>query len=152
MLVVAIMALGITWAAASPADAGHVAQDFEGTWRVSKWVGESQGGFSGPDPNSLLGSTVQITSTGFKSVQRSCHLEDPRVAPVGNRDIEAGLWGGQQISALRLSHMEIGIAFGRERTEVFQDRSMCVVAILLDHDHMLDAFGSGVIYKLDRVK
>ena len=29
---------------------------------------------------------------------------------------------------------------------------MCVVAILLDHDHMLDAFGSGVIYKLDRVR
>ncbi len=142
----------VAWAGAALADGGRTAGDFQGVWRVSHWVGESQGGFSGPDPSTLLGSQVQITATAFRSSARNCRLDGAGVVTLGNREIETGLWGGQQIGQLRLSRTDIGKAFGRERTEVFEDRSLCVAAIMLDSDHILDVFGSGVIYELDRVK
>ncbi len=143
-----MLPLAAAWGVARAA--GPSPADFQGTWRVSKWVGESQSGFSGPDPNSVVGSTVRITPTAFRSPQRTCELAGASVSTMGNRDIETELWGGQKIVQLRLSEAEKGGAFGAERTPVFQDKTLCVAAIMLDHDHILDAFGSGAIYKLDR--
>ncbi len=126
--------------------------DFIGKWRIGQWIGESQGGFSGPDPNTLLGKTMQITSTMVRAPERTCRLHDAMVTATANSEIEAGIWGGQRIAQLRLPKEEIAKAFGSERTRVFHDKSLCISAIMIDHDHMIDAFGSGVIYRLDRVK
>ena len=126
--------------------------DFIGKWRIAQWVGESQGGFSGPDPNTLLGKTVQIASTMIRVPERTCRLQDASMAATPNSEIETGIWGGQRIAQLRLPKKDIARAFGRDRTQVFQDKSLCISAIMIDHDHIIDAFGSGVIYRLDRVK
>ena len=146
-----VLMAGSTMAAAASGGPVHAPSDFEGTWRISKWVGESQGGFSGPDPNRSLGKIVQITSAEFRSPERSCRLRGAAVTPVGNREIETSLWGGQLIKELRLSRLEIAKAFGRGTTDVFKDQDLCVSAVMVDHDHILDAFGSGVVYQLDRV-
>ena len=123
-----------------------------GKWRIGQWVGESQGGFSGPDPNSLLGKTVDITMTAVHAPGRTCRLEDVAGKVLPNSEIESSIWGGQRIDQLRLPKSAIAGAFGAERTRVIQDKGLCISAIMIGHDHMIDAFGSGVIYRLDRVK
>ena len=126
--------------------------DFIGRWRIGQWIGESQGGVSNPAPDTLLGKTVQITGAMIRTPERTCRLHDAALRVTPNSEIEASFWGGQRIAQLRLPKRDIASAFGREQTRVFQDKSLCISAVLIDHDHMIDAFGSGVIYRLDRVK
>ena len=128
-----------------------VPTDFDGTWRIGKWIGESEGGFSGPDPATFLNKSVQITTTMVQAPDRTCHLQHPSLKTTPNKDIEF-VWGRQRIDELRLSNIELATAFGPEQTYFFIDESACISAVMIDHDHIIDALGSGVIYRLDRVR
>ncbi len=148
--VIALCLAGLQAAWAGPKPGRPLPADFIGTWRIVAWVGEGQGGFSGPDPRGLIGRTVRITPTELEGPDRTCHLQNAEVAVLPNNEIETTLWGGQRIRELRLSRTDIGRSFGTERTPVFQDRTFCVTAVMVDRDHILDALGTGVIYRLAR--
>ena len=126
-------------------------QDFTGTWRIAAIIGASEGGVTGADPKRMLGKHVQWTATNVRSPKGDCHLQHPALTPMPNRSLETGVWGGQTISELKLSRTDLAKAFGAQQTPVFQDPSGCANAVLIDHEHMVDAFGSGWIFRLDRV-
>lgn len=124
--------------------------DFSGTWRIARMVGASDGGVTGGDPKAVIGRTVHWTATEVRSPEGVCQLRKPAVTLVPNRTIETGIWGGQSIDSLALSKAAIAQGFGPDRTPVFQDQGGCANGILIGRGHMIEAFGSGWIYRLDR--
>ncbi len=144
------VALGVSrmaWAAASPS-----VSDFMGTWRLAAVIGASDGGVTGTDPKALIGQRVRWTATDIVSPEGDCRLRHPTVSPMANRALETSIWGGQRIGELKLSKTEIAEAFGPHETPVFQDDAKgCANAVLIGRAHMVHAFGSGWIYRLDRV-
>ncbi|MGI4810209.1 MAG: hypothetical protein ACRYF2_19115 [Janthinobacterium lividum] len=125
--------------------------DFVGTWRTKRIVGASQGGLTGEDPKVIVGKVVRWTATDIEFPDGACRLRQPAVTLLPNRVLETRLWLGQQLNNLSLSKAEIARGFGVEDTPVFQDESGCASAVLIGRNHMVEMFGNGWIYWLERV-
>ncbi len=125
--------------------------DFAGTWKIKRIVGASRGGLTGEDPKVVVGKVARWTATDIQFPEGTCRLRQPAVTLLPNRVLETRLWLGQQLNDLSLSKAEIARGFGAEDTPVFQDASGCASAVLIGRNHMVEMFGNGWIYWLDRM-
>ena len=128
------------------------ASDFNGAWRIGKVIGASNGGVSDSNPKAMLGKIVNWSDTDVTLPSGECHFRHPEVVLMSNRVLETSIWGGQIAQELDLSKKDINLAFGWDKTPVFQDESGCANPVLIGHDHLVLAFESGWIYRLDRIE